>query len=265
LTFGAGVELVDTYPKQLETLLNGRGDRRHYEVINAGVPAYDTWQEAAYLRDHGVAFAPSLVILGFYANDIVPVPTAVRAAPGRRPEPEETEEFRTRSDAANRVAYLLKQSRVLLLARQRFSLLVNRLWPSSAVVHERSLLRGDFDEHVEAGFREVDRAFEQLGRLGREGRFDLLVVVFPMAEQIAADYPHAAYPSRVLELARSHGLPVIDLMPDFEKAFTGFGSLFIEWDGHPNARAYGIAARRIHEFVVARGGIDVARTGAVSR
>jgi hypothetical protein len=73
-----------------------------------------------------------------------------------------------------------------------------------------------------------------------------------MAEQIVAKYPHAAYPARVEEIARRHGVPVIDLTPDFEAAFTGFGSLFIEWDGHPNARAYGIAARRLGEYLVAR-------------
>src|SRR5207249_4318082 len=76
LKFGVGVRLEDTYPKQLESMLNTNGQRR-YQVINAGVPAYDTWQEIAYLREYGWQFGPELVILGFYGNDIVPKPEEI--------------------------------------------------------------------------------------------------------------------------------------------------------------------------------------------
>ena len=47
-------------------------------MINAGVPAYDTWQVAIYLREYGAHFSPDLVIIGFYANDITPRPEIIR-------------------------------------------------------------------------------------------------------------------------------------------------------------------------------------------
>jgi lysophospholipase L1-like esterase len=247
LTFGNGVDLSDTYPKQLEIRLNGAG-RQRYEVINAGVPAYDTWQEVTYLREEGWQFEPNLVIIGFYANDIVPRPSRLTPPAGVA-----RHEVKSRSDIANAAVYLLKRSRVLLLLRERFNQLMSQISPSLDVIHQQSLLRGTPHHYVEAGFREVDASFGELTTLAKEHEFAMIVVMFPMAEQIVAKYPNAIYPDRVKEIAGRHGIPVIDLMPAFEREFSGFGSLFIEWDGHPNARAYAIAAKKINEYLAATG------------
>ena len=253
LTFGNGVELADTYPKQLEVMLNGAGGLR-YEVINAGVPAYDTWQEVTYLREDGWRFEPRLVIIGFYANDIVPRPSRLGLSTGIAHS-----EVKARSDAANWAVYVLKRSRVLLVLRERFRQLMSRINPSLEVIHQQSLLRGTPHEYVDAGWREVDASFGELTTLAKQHGFSTLVVIFPMAEQIVARYPHAIYPGRVKEIAGRHGTPVIDLMPAFEREFSGFGSLFIEWDGHPNARAYTIAATKINEYLAATAARNVAR------
>ncbi len=49
LTFENGVRTQDTYPQQLEAMLNSERNLKPVQVINAGVSAYDTWQEAIYL------------------------------------------------------------------------------------------------------------------------------------------------------------------------------------------------------------------------
>jgi lysophospholipase L1-like esterase len=240
LTFGKGVALAETYPKQLEAILNAAGAGR-YEVINAGVSAYDTWQEVAYLGDVGWRFQPHVVVVGFYANDIVPRPLA--------PTPPATEADDVMTSNADRAVYWLKRSRVLLFLRERVTQLRNRIRPSPEVRHTTALLRGTTDELVEAGWREIDAAFEELARLAALHRFATLVVFFPLADQVSAPYPNASYPSRARALAARHGIPTIDLLPAFRRAFSGLGSLFLEWDGHPNARAYAIAAREIGDHV----------------
>jgi hypothetical protein len=45
-------------------------------------------------------------------------------------------------------------------------------------------------------------------------------------------------------------MPVIDLLPSFQNKFKGFGSLFIEWDGHPNPAAYAIAATEVQQYMM---------------
>ena len=37
-TFGNGLELMDTWPKQLEKILNQTDNDSHFEVLNAGLP-----------------------------------------------------------------------------------------------------------------------------------------------------------------------------------------------------------------------------------
>jgi hypothetical protein len=247
LTFGKGVALADTYPKQLEVLLNGPAERR-YEVINAGVSAYDTWQEVGYLREHGSRFEPDLVIVGFYANDVVPRPRRHPASLQQaRPGGGSHEVMWSRAD---RAIYWLKRSRTLLLLRERGGQLWNRIRPSAEVRHQASLLHGTPDELAEAGWREVESSFGELAALAARHRFDVLVVFFPMADQLLGDHPRASYPTRAKEIAARHGLPTLDLLPAFAREFSGFGSLFIEWDGHPNPRAFAIAAREIRNHVV---------------
>lgn len=77
LTFGQGVVLGDTYPKQLEVMLNENANRgKRFQVLNAGVQGYNTVEEAAVLRYRILPLKPDMIILGFTeVNDpeLVPI------------------------------------------------------------------------------------------------------------------------------------------------------------------------------------------------
>jgi lysophospholipase L1-like esterase len=256
LTFGNGVKAEDTYPKQLEYILNIEGQRQRFEVINAGVPAYDTWQEIAYFKEYGWKFKPDLIIIGMYANDIVPKPETVRDLVN---EYGALKRFDWSDMLPNELVYLLKRSRVLLLVRDRYGKLMNRINSSPAYEHKLSLLKGTFNEFVENGWKQVEESLGEMSDLAKKQNFGLLLVAFPMSDQIINSYPHSSYPSRVKEIAQTHGILFIDLMPAFLKNYNNFRSLFIEWDGHPNALAYSIAAEEIREYLLRK---DVLRNGA---
>lgn len=72
--FGWGVGEADPFPVQLEGLLRGapRADGKTYEVINAGSPGWGVYEEFTWLRDHGLAFEPDLVVQCIINNDIEP-------------------------------------------------------------------------------------------------------------------------------------------------------------------------------------------------
>jgi hypothetical protein len=245
LTFGDGVAVEDTYPKQLEALLRKKGNAK-YEVINAGVPSYDTWQEVVYFQEWGVQLRPRIVVMGFYANDPVPRPETVK-------------NFLTPGGTLRRqgfggmfpdsVVHALKGSRLLLFLRDRISKVVNRIHPSFEYLHQQSLLTGTENSFVERGWREVDASLETMASLRKEHGFTLLLVIFPMPEQLVHDHPRAYYQSRVQAIANKHAIPSIDLLDSFKREFNGFGSLLIEWDGHPNPNAYRIATKEIAGFI----------------
>jgi len=67
-TYGQMEEDENTYPKQLENKLNDKS-RNKYEVINLGVPGYDTAFAAERYRLRGEKYKPDLVLWFLIDND----------------------------------------------------------------------------------------------------------------------------------------------------------------------------------------------------
>ena len=67
-TYGARVNLEDTYPKQLEKALNHLSIK--CEIINCGVIGHNMWQHYEVLKRKVLQFHPDLVILGLFENDL---------------------------------------------------------------------------------------------------------------------------------------------------------------------------------------------------
>jgi len=246
LTFGDGVAVEDTYPKRLEAILQESGGHK-FEVINAGVPSYDTWQEITFFKTKGAQFEPRIVVLGFYGNDIVPRPEVVKTSlsgDGTLKRKGFGGVF------PDEVVHILKGSRFLLFLKDRIGKLVNSIQPSPEYRHQRALLEGLPDEFVEQGWQEVESSLKDMMELQRRHDFQFVIMGFPMAEQVLREHPQAQYPARLKRIAEKLNIPFIDLQPAFKREFEGFGSLFIEWDGHPNPRAYRIVAGELSRVLV---------------
>jgi hypothetical protein len=68
-TFGMSVNLKDTYPKQLERILNHANI--NCEIINCGVIGHCTWQHFEMLKRKALPYQPDLVILGLFEDDLM--------------------------------------------------------------------------------------------------------------------------------------------------------------------------------------------------
>lgn len=69
VTFGWGVPLEQVFTRKMEQRLNQRSGHYKYEVLNFGVPAYNTGQEVAAFEARGLAFDPDVVLLIIVSND----------------------------------------------------------------------------------------------------------------------------------------------------------------------------------------------------
>lgn len=67
-TFGLCIELNETYPKLLEQKLN-QNLNKSFEVLNFGVPGYNTKQELILLEKIGFNYHPDVIILGIVDDD----------------------------------------------------------------------------------------------------------------------------------------------------------------------------------------------------
>ena len=71
VTFGHSAVYEHTYPYLLEQRLKQWRPDVDWQVWNVAVPGYNTSQELAHLKEIGPKFAPDLVIVGFFENDLV--------------------------------------------------------------------------------------------------------------------------------------------------------------------------------------------------
>jgi len=71
VTFGHSSVYEHTYPFLLEQRLKQWRPEVDWQVWNLGVPGYNTSQELSHLQEIGPQFAPDLVVVGFFENDLV--------------------------------------------------------------------------------------------------------------------------------------------------------------------------------------------------
>lgn len=70
--FGIGVRYEDSFPHQLEVMLNESHPKVRFRTINMGVPSYNTEQQLIQLRSLGLKLNPNAALLLFSNNDIEP-------------------------------------------------------------------------------------------------------------------------------------------------------------------------------------------------
>lgn len=70
-TFAYGNDMEDGYVKVLERRLNAILNKKYdrIEVINAGHPGYNTYDEYNYLLLYGLKYSPDLIVVGVMSND----------------------------------------------------------------------------------------------------------------------------------------------------------------------------------------------------
>jgi lysophospholipase L1-like esterase len=69
ITFGLGVDQEQTYPAQLERLLNQHGSGKRYEVVNAGISGFNASDEANFLSFLFPKYHPDLIVWLIVEND----------------------------------------------------------------------------------------------------------------------------------------------------------------------------------------------------
>ncbi len=170
IAYGLRVEpYADTAPARLQVLLNADGIAT--EVINFGVPGYDTGQEIELLKTRGLALEPDIVIVAYCFNDHVGTTDEILYPLLQR----------ARGNAVLGKPWLGRLvSRSALYRLVRYRLVPDLFRQRSADDMLRDFNREDA----------VPAALQDLGRLREEHGFRALVVVFPLLETLE-DYKHA--------------------------------------------------------------------------
>lgn len=304
-TEGQGLEVADTMGAALESMLNGGACRRAFEVINAGVASYSPILEYVLLERVGLALEPDLVLLNFdmtdVHDDLIRTALAVLDQDGL---PLAVPDDRRR-EAALLLPPIAKPSllRVLdpLERRANHLLLYQELRRSSIgaalfgpvrLTAERmaalgltgnvqydieAITRDEETPETRAAWRLTERYISGIFRRSHERRIAFALVVYPHAQQVAADESpegrrrHALGPGlfasdrpfrTLAALGQREGFAVIDLLGLFRARHTPGDPLFRHDDIHHTRRGARVFAEGVFAGLVDHALVPCARPGA---
>lgn len=256
VVFGYGVSQEDTAPKALERMLNERNRTTRYEVMNFGVPGYNTEQEYVTLRDRVLAYHPDIVVLGFVMNDGVATPRVSDASvqdlvnqgaddggllqfPGKR--------------------FIREHSYLYQFSARRFETLREKLKLSAAPKYYyddvQGLVSPQNPEEETPNWKRARNALGQFSALLREKRIPFVLVVFPSQNQLRAEASRQRNEDvldalrtpqrRLAAFARDSDAVLVDLTQAFD-GFSRAQPLYTDtFSSHPNALGHKIAAMAI--------------------
>lgn len=257
VTIGMGIADDEAYPAQLERLLHARFPGRDLDVINLGVPGYDTRQEVGLLRRNLSRLAPDLVLVGFYTNDVPDVLEGEATLTGTRiaaQNPQAGQVLHMDSTSPSWVDRYLRKSRVIFVAGRA----INRWrgageWGMSRMALEMDMLRGKASPELDRAWARVAGQFRELHSLAESTLFTVGVVVLPPRELVTGQFAAAAYVNKVRSLAEPLGFAIVDPTPLMTADRADAAGLFIPYDrNHPSAAGHRLIARAIFDQVEKR-------------
>lgn len=229
--FGEGVPIERTLPRQVEARLG-----KHYEVINAGVVGADTADEVRLLGQIVSEVECTRAIVVFIPNDIA----LTRQLLARQKYINDLIVLRdSYFDEHEARKWYAGHLRSLHILGSQFEL--NR-------VHRETIqwYLDSYDSSHNALNLQI--LANDLSTLAKIPNCRVAFVIYPLMEGFERGYPLKPIHQRVQAMARSAGLPVLDLAPVFDGKSTQ--ELWVHpADRHPNGSAHELAAQAIVEWL----------------
>ena len=220
VTFGTDTELNNTFLKILETKLNSGSDIK-YEVMNAGVSAYNLAQKYIFLDKKLIEYDPDLVLVNFVQDDYGPVNVLKYSKNGSEGSEPVSNKYELFSINMPRVFPVPKRLNIFLLKHSAFYRFLNLriyniLSKTTPVQHPPEIYK------LIGGNTNVDHNRESIDKfheLSESYNFKLVFVSFPnlindnsINDKWILTYPKKEYNITTIELYE----PLNEIEVDFE-------------------------------------------------
>jgi hypothetical protein len=250
-TFGYGVDEAETFPRQLEKLLNaGSSVAVRWEVINAGVPGTGTAHQLAYFNLEGHKYEPDFVLLCICGtndfNDNLCGLYTLEGGKLLKHDAQLSGFGRVRRAIASLPGYrsVFTRSRLLMFLGRRLA----------AWAHRRSVVPSQDTEAIvsrkAAAYELTERLVLGLEEACEAQGARLVVAVAPeaSAKEGADDV------ARLVDFVRARHIPYVDLAPPFQDAASRGHQCFYRIDHHWTSLGHTLVAQTVHGFLRGAGG-----------
>ena len=262
--WGWGVSQGELFSDVLQDLLGPR-----YDVVNRGINTFGTVQEWIQMEKEVVPMGPARVGLLFYGNDlednlngrgesrpyceVEAGRVVLRNLPVSNPIGGGLRSVMRHSYALTHLRYYHNVFREYVdLAEARLKQWLRERRESGGVGrHPGKRERAEEAPAMGEQVTVFEHALSRIALLCRENGIDLFVVYVPTGENIASGSPEYENIRIVRSVCRRHGIPLVDLMPDFIAGITGtdgepyYFPLDLHWTPEGHRLAAEIIFRRI--------------------
>jgi hypothetical protein len=242
IAFSQGVHEEETLAEQLAKRLRRKLDTP-VEVINTGVPGYETCQEYETFRERALVLRPKVAVVIYVDNDVDEAVTPVFQIAGNSViSPDvRTGLFGDLAAAARKrsAAYNLVWTRwnVIKLRSRRYS-----------IETYRKILATKFNER-NPGWRKSRACLIDLIHLARARSVRIMVIPFPPVSGLREKpYPFAGYITTVCDVARAEGVLCVDVVPAIQQP-PGIRLVVSTSESHPSAQVLARVADRLTEVL----------------
>jgi lysophospholipase L1-like esterase len=237
MTFGNNVSEDETYPVQLQDLMQREWPQTQPEVFNMGVQRYYTYQEVEVVRRQAPRLRPDAISLAVYLNDLGERPGADFEAEYEGEREQAASAFHNAFPA---LYLLVKNSAAIALMRGAYLTAMN---PRSSIGVRA--LEGKVSAADEAKWRTVEEDLVTFRELADTYGFQPYVVFVPARPQVRRDMPQSAYPGRLVEYATRQGLVAINPIDEFKRELSAGRDPYLPWDNHMSQTGHRIVAEAI--------------------
>ena len=240
IAFGSGVR----YPESFAPLMEAGLRRRlggPVAVWNAGVPGYNTSQEAVQLDRLGPVVKPDLVVLEFCMNDYMDAPVLTRGGTLDATSTEGPWHFSLMG--------VFNSSRALVFLKEKFKDL-QKARPEWFPVWAHYIHRVS----KKPGWERAKLALVQASETARRLKAHFIVVVFPVEQQLRIQDRSAL--DDVINFAKAHGIDTLDLYYSFrehwrEGLYIDYWAQARQFDKlHPSVKGHALVADDIQEKIL---------------
>jgi hypothetical protein len=252
ITFGMGCKTLETYSKILEKKLNENlYTAKKYEVLNAGVYAYNAMQKVIFLESRLLEYDPDLVIFEFYNDDyqrtallkldnMPDVPKGEDSIPIGKKEIFSLNMARLLPLPYNLNKNLLEHSAFYRFLNMRFYNFLSKIDPIKYYPNAYKFIGGKFAVEYNRN------AFNILNQLSQAKKFKVLIVAFP---RLVNEDDNDIYVKT--ELEKLYGMNTLNLYQELKKRIDLL--LLRRWphdDCHLNPLGHKLAAQIIYKTLL---------------